>query len=126
MWRREANDVVDKLASEAAVRGFRPDRVQAFKASDARVEVQTKKGTHPSLPEHDPNNDKDVGRWVASQRSICTMISETHLGPTGQSRAATVLDRLGIRAHSAPAASTDKGGWAGGLLAAAHRHRNIA
>ena len=70
--------------------------------------------------------NQTTAQWVASQRSICTMISETHLGPIGQSRAATVLDRLGIRVHSAPVASTDKGGWAGGLLAAAHRHRNIA
>ena len=67
-----------------------------------------------------------TAQWVASQRSICTMVSETHLGPTGQSRAATVLDRLGVRADFASAANTDKGGWAGGLLVAAHRHRNIA
>ena len=58
-------------SSEVAVRGFRPDRMQAFKASDACVEavlrhlavrgatiLQAKKGTHPSLPEHDPNTDK--------------------------------------------------------------------
>ena len=85
MWRREANDVVDKLASEAAARGFRPERMQFFKASDAHVEavlrqlamrgatiLQAKKGTHPSLPVSDPKKvdckpkgrkyTKDVGR----------------------------------------------------------------